>query len=428
MSQMVLANIALDIVGIVLSMIPIVYLLGGRRCQQRLNKFFLGICVSNFFMIIGDLPDWIIQDATQPPMKIILSLFSALFYTASAFVLYFFGRYILEYMKISGRAKKAYLAAIIAVCSIQVFFAVTSPFTGSIFYVTDSGYQRGDLFWVSQFVPTFCYLLFSVLVIVYRKRLAWREVIFFLLYIFVPLGGGAAQMFLRGIAVVNIGVALALLFILVNIQFAHEIQMKRQEQELGDLHIDIMLSQIQPHFLYNTLTTIRQLIDIDPTLAKESIRDFSYFLRGNMDSLQSKAPIPFGQELSHAQYYLKLEQQRFVNRLFVTLDTPVLDFSIPPLTLQPLVENAVRHGIVMRDESGTITIKTEETAAAYIVTVSDDGVGFLPESILSDGKSHIGIQNVKKRLETMCAGTLLVTSAPNEGTTAVITIPKEGGL
>ncbi len=428
MNQMVLANIALDIVGIVLSLIPIIYLLDGHRYRQKLNQYFLGVCVSNLFMIIGDLPDWLIQDASQPSMKMIISLSTVVFYAASAFVLYFFGRYMIEYLKISGRAKKVCLSPVIAVCSIQVFFAVISPFTGSIFYVTDSGYQRGELFWVSQFVPTFCYLLFTVLVIVYRKRLAWREVVFFLLYIFVPLGGGAAQMFLRGIAVVNIGVALALLFILVNIQFEHEMRMKRQEQELGDLHIDIMLSQIQPHFLYNTLTTIRQLCDIDPKLAKESIRDFSYFLRGNMDSLQSKAPIPFSQELSHAQHYLKLEQQRFVDRLSVKLDTPVLDFSIPPLTLQPLVENAVRHGIIMRDDGGTLTIKTEETADAYIVTVSDDGVGFLPDTLPADGSSHIGIQNVRKRLETLCAGTLIITSVPNKGTIAVITIPKEGGL
>ena len=235
-------------------------------------------------------------------------------------------------------------------------------------------------------------------------------------------------MFLRGIAVVNIGVALALLFILVNIQFEHEMLMKRQEQELGELHIDIMLSQIQPHFLYNTLTTIRQLCDIDPKLAKESIRDFSYFLRGNMNSLQSKVPIPFGQELSHSQHYLKLEQQRFIDRLSVKLDITVVDFSIPPLTLQPLVENAVRHGIIMRDEGGTITIKTEETENSYIVMVSDDGIGFSPDAIPTEGSSHIGIQNVRKRLQTMCSGTLEIISVPGKGTTATITIPKGRGL
>lgn len=425
MEQMVKANIALDIFSIVLSLIPVAYLLSNRRYRQRLNQYFLGVSVSNIFMILGDLADWVMQGTLKPYQITILSVSSVVFYVASAFVLYFFARYLDEYLKLSGRVRKLYLAAILFVCGVQVLFAVISPFTGSIFYINENGYQRGGLFLISQLVPLFCYLLFTVMVIIYRKKLKWREVVFFLLYIFVPLGGGAAQMFLRGIAVVNIGVALALLFILVNIQFERELLIKRQEQELSEMHVDIMLSQIQPHFLYNALTTIRQLCDIDPQMAKESIRDFSYFLRGNMDSLKSKAPIPFEQELSHAEHYLKLEQQRFVDRLCVEKDTPVLDFSIPPLTLQPLVENAVRHGVIMRDEGGTILIRTQETPEAYIVTVSDDGVGFTPGALPENGGSHIGIQNVRERLRTMCGGDLRITSVPGEGTTAAIILPKE---
>lgn len=125
------------------------------------------------------------------------------------------------------------------------------------------------------------------------KKLIRREVIFFLLYIFIPLGAGASQMFLRGIAVVNVGVTLALLFIFVNIQSERDLLIRQQEKELAESRVEIMLSQIQPHFLYNTLTTICQLCDVDPHQAKAAIRDFSLFLRGNMDSLESKAPIPF---------------------------------------------------------------------------------------------------------------------------------------
>ncbi|MDD3252149.1 MAG: histidine kinase [Lachnospiraceae bacterium] len=424
MSQMVLANIALDLVGIVLSVIPIIYLLDGHRYRQKLNQYFLGVCVSNLFMIIGDLPDWLIQDASQPSMQMAVSLSTSVFYAASAFVLYFFGRYIFEYLKLSGRAKKVCLSAVVAVCSIQLFFAVISPFTGSVFYVTDSGYQRGELFWVSQVVPAFCYFLFTVLVIVYRKRLAWREVVFFLLYIFVPLGGGAAQMFLRGIAVVNIGVALALLFILVNIQFEHELLIKRQEKELAEDRIAIMLSQIQPHFLYNSLTAIRRLCDHDPQQAKAAIADFSLFLRANMDSLSSRAPIPFEQELLHTRHYLALEQQRFQSRLQVVYDIVCQDFALPPLTLQPIAENAVRHGILRRENGGTVTISTVETVTAYMVIVADDGAGFQADTA-TERRSHIGIENVRSRLATLCGGTLDIQSTAGRGTSVTITIPKE---
>ena len=425
MNQMITANIALDILGIILSLIPIVYLISNHRYQQKLNQYFLGVAVSNIFMIVGDLADWLIQDAAEPSVKLLLTLFTVVFYVASAFVLYFFAGYMGEYLKLPVRVKKLYLTVIAVVCGAQVFFAVISPFTDSIFYVSDRGYQRGSLFIISQLIPLFCYILFTVLVIVYRKRLNWREVVFFLLYIFVPLGGGAIQMFLRGVAVVNIGVALALLFILVNIQFEHEITLRKQEKKLAELRIDIMLSQIQPHFLYNVLTGIRTLCEMDPIRAGESIGTFSKFLRANMESLTNKSPIPFEQELAHTRSYLYLEQQRFEDKLNIIYEINTTAFTIPPLTLQPIVENAVRHGIMKKKDGGILTIRSEETDSAYMVTVIDDGVGFSVEQRKTAEYAHIGIENVKNRLNALCGGTIEVQSEPQNGTTVTICVPKE---
>lgn len=427
MDQMVTANIALDILGIVLSSIPVAYLVGNYRHQQKLNRYFLGVAVSNIFMIIGDLTDWLIQDASEPPMKILLIFFTVVYYVASAFILFFFARYMDEYLKLSGRVRKLYLTAITVVCSVQVFFAAISPVTGSIFYVTGDGYQRGNLFIISQLVPLFCYILFTVLVIVYRKRLTWREVVFFLLYIFVPLGAGAAQMFLRGIAVVNIGVSLALLFILVNIQFEHERALRRQDKELVQARIDIMLSQIQPHFLYNVLTGIRKLCETDPKQAVESINTFSKFLRTNMASLTDKHPISFEKELSHTQAYLRLEQQRFGDKLKVIYEIEAVDFAIPPLTLQPIAENAVRHGLMKKENGGTLTIASGEKKEAFFITVTDDGVGFSQKQPEAENGTHIGIANVQSRLQALCGGTVEIQSEPGKGTTVTIYIPKEGG-
>lgn len=145
-------------------------------------------------MIAGDLPDWILSMTASVLERLVLSAATALYYAASAFVLYFFIRYIMEYLQMTGRAKKFCLLYAIVLCGVQVVFAIISPFTGSIFYITNSGYQRGPLFLISQFVPLLCYLLFMILVMIYRKKLLRREVVFFLLYIFIPLGCGAAQM------------------------------------------------------------------------------------------------------------------------------------------------------------------------------------------------------------------------------------------
>ncbi len=431
LERMITANIALDFVGIILTLIPIAYLLSGRRYRQRLNLYFLGVAVSNLFMIAGDLFDWMLHSPDGQREKNLLLVGSVLFYVASAFVLYFFSRYITAYLRLEGRAKKICSLSVAAVCAVQIFFAVISPFTGSFFYVTGEGYQRGPLFLISQLVPLYCYLLFTVLVILCRRKLKRREVLFFLLYIFVPLGGGAAQMFTRGIAVVNIGVALALLFILVNIQFEHEMALREQERELAkqekklaEQHIGIMLSQIQPHFLYNSLGAIYQLCETDPAAAKTSIRKFSDFLRGNMDSLKAREPIPFEKELDHVMNFLYLEQRRFGELLRVVYQIGTSDFFIPPLTLQPLVENAVQHGILHKKTGGTITIRTEETDGYAVVTIVDDGIGMeRAKQMPSLGNhAHIGIPNVRSRLEEMVHGSLEIESS-DDGTAVTIRIP-----
>lgn len=429
MDYLIYANIALDIFCIILSTLPIFYLVSNHRYRQKLNQFFLGACISNTVMIAGDLPDWIFPTIASFPERIILSAATALYYAASAFILYFFIRYIMEYLQLTGRAKKVCLIYAMVLCGIQIVFALISPFTGSIFYVTADGYQRGPLFLISQFVPLFCYLLFMALIIIYRGKLLRREVIFFLLYIFISLGCGAVQMAMRGIAIVNAGVTIATLIILMNVQFEHEVTMKEQERELAEHRIDIMLSQIQPHFLYNSLGAIYHLCESDPRTARKAIKNFSEFLRGNMESLKSREPIAFEAELNHAANYLYLEQQRFGDKLQVIYQITTEDFLIPPLTLQPLVENAVQHGVLNRRNGGTIVIRTEKTDECAVVMVFDNGVGMeKAKGIHSLGdRAHIGISNVRSRLKEMMGGSLDIESS-GEGTTAIIRIPwTEGG-
>lgn len=137
MDELRYANIALDIFSIILSVLPIVYLVSNHRYRQKLNQYFLGICISNIFMIGGDLPDWLLPTAAEASEKCILSAASAVYYIASAFVLYFFIWYVMEYLQITGREKEFCLLYALLLCSVQVVFAAISPFTGSIFYITD---------------------------------------------------------------------------------------------------------------------------------------------------------------------------------------------------------------------------------------------------------------------------------------------------
>ncbi len=228
------------------------------------------------------------------------------------------------------------------------------------------------------------------------------------------------------------GVAVALAFQLVTLvidlrrQYKETIRYQQIQKELYESRVAIMVSQIQPHFLYNSLTSIAMMCSIDPDTAQEATITFADYLRGNMDSLKQKTPVPFSKELEHLKKYLYIEKLRFGDDLNIVYDIQTDNFTLPQLSIQPLVENAVKHGVGMKREGGTVTIATRETDKAFEVIVSDDGVGFDTEQTKNDGRSHIGMENVRRRLAEMCGGTVTITSVIGEGTTATVTLPKEG--
>ena len=201
---------------------------------------------------------------------------------------------------------------------------------------------------------------------------------------------------------------------------------ERAEKELYEAEVKIMVSQIRPHFLYNALTSIAMMCELDPKRAKEATITFAKYLRVNMDSLRQTKPVPFSQELSHLKNYLYIEKLRFDDLLNVEYDIQTTDFEVPQLSIQPIVENAVKHGVGMAEDGGTVTISTKETDDAYEVIISDDGVGFdtnAPKP--DDGRTHIGMENTKKRLKDLCGAEVIITSEIGTGTTARVIIPKK---
>jgi hypothetical protein len=203
-----------------------------------------------------------------------------------------------------------------------------------------------------------------------------------------------------------------------------EAEKQAMEVKLQESHISIMLSQIQPHFLYNTLNSIYYLCETNPMLAKSMVNSFSEYLRNNLSSLEERALISFETELAHINTYLDIERVRFEDTLEIEYDIKCVNFSLPVLTVQPIVENAVKHGTSKKRGGGRVTIQTMEDGDYYIIKVSDTGAGFDPSKTKNDGKRHIGIENVRQRLSNMCDGTLTIESAVGEGTVATIKIPK----
>ena len=205
-----------------------------------------------------------------------------------------------------------------------------------------------------------------------------------------------------------------------------EAEKQAMEKKLQESHISIMLSQIQPHFLYNTLNSIYHLCETNPMRARSMVNSFSEYLRNNLSSLEEAKLISFETELSHINTYLDIEKVRFEDTLEIEYDIKCVDFSLPVLTVQPIVENAVKHGTSKKRGGGNVIISTEEGKDFYIIKVSDTGCGFDPDKPQNDGKRHVGIENVRQRLANMCNGSLTIESEIGVGTVATIKIPKGG--
>ena len=206
-------------------------------------------------------------------------------------------------------------------------------------------------------------------------------------------------------------------YIWLHLQFVRE----HERDLMAAQRIQIMMTQIQPHFLFNALNTIRALYAKDSPLAERTLEDFSAYLRQNLESLSQTDLIPVSKELEHTRLYAQIEKQRFPN---VQVEYRIEDtqFEVPALTIQPLVENAIRHGVRSR-EDGLVIVSTALEAGGHRVTVADNGVGFDPKQQLSTEELHIGIRNVKERVEQMCGGELVLTSEIGKGTSVTMLFP-----
>ena len=196
------------------------------------------------------------------------------------------------------------------------------------------------------------------------------------------------------------------------------------ENELTRSRVAVMLAQIQPHFIYNALATIKALCAENPEAAEDAVAHFAKYLRGNMDSLSKDDLIPFRKELEHLENYIYIVRLRFGDRISFAWDIRAEGFRLPALSVQPLVENAVRYGSAAGNGGAVVRISASADASGATVTVEDDGSGIDFENRVSDERTHIGIENTRNRLAQMCGGTLTIENLSGKGVKAVIFIPK----
>ena len=208
------------------------------------------------------------------------------------------------------------------------------------------------------------------------------------------------------------------------------IRYSRQKNELEEMNTQLMLSrtttmmsQIRSHFVFNILNAISGMCKYDPEKADDTVVRFARYLRNNIDIMEHDKNIPFATDLRQLEDYVMLEQVRFGDKLEFYTDVETDQFMIPPLILQPVVENAIKHGISKKQSDGTIILRTRDAGENIVITVEDDGVGFDTQE-LSKEKS-VGLKNIRFRLHHLVNGTLDIASEEGKGTIVTITIPKK---
>lgn len=417
-------NFALECFGAAVTLLLIICDFREIARKSHRSKTMLAMLAVNFLVLVFDAVTSHLSGMEQYTTILYICNFFvyALGYLLTAlFTVYLIG-YISERDKISPLIPKV----ISLLCAVAIVLVAVFLHNRMYFSFVDGYYQRGSLYWISQVYPI-CILVVDMIIIVrHSKALGRRDTASLLSYGIIPIISMVIQIMVYGITLLYIATTLSLLLVYINVHVEQSRRLQQREKELSDARISVMLSQIRPHFLYNSLTAIKTLCVENPQEAEKAIDKFAKYLRANMDSLAQKDCVPFSKELDHVQNYLSLEKMRFGANLNVVYNIRATNFCLPVLSLQPLVENAVKYGLGGRENGGTITISTYENDTCFFVAVGDDGVGFDVNSDFDSNRTHIGIENVVNRLSAMCNATVKIESTLDVGTTVIAEIPREG--
>ena len=404
-----------------------------RNVHLPAGKAFRLIAVTLFVMCLANsLERWAVMTPERVDWRV---LSSVIHYITQPLVIY------MELMVIRPRYMESRVGRTVMALPLLINTAIyaAAPFAGHLvfWYADDYTFQRGPL-GISIYVVTFFYLALLIVWSIKTLRDEGRENRMSVLLLFIA-----------GIAVLN-GVLEALnfapgyideAFVLGTLLFymylitLHESDMRaeliRKKLELSKSELVLLRRQIRQHFIFNSLYNIKSLIRRDPEKAVVKLEDFSEYLRANLDTISGDTLIPFEEELNNIEAYVSLALVDEEKDIRIEYDIKEQYFRLPPLTVEPIVENAIKHGST---EGGTVRIATSAAGDAYMIKVSDNGCGFHSGNSRdkagnagTDGERRgVGLENVEKRLDKLCKGRLEIDTGDN-GTVVTILIPKQKG-
>jgi len=389
------------------------------------RRFFMSYFIIFLLCCLSNVVEMILQYYTAPrAVFIFLLLLESLLLSLPLLML---TAYLLHCCGENIRTSKLF-HVVIGLWAVFIALLVSALFIDGFIYITpENQYFRGPLYPL-PLIPIIAALVFNFAGTMRRRTRLSRKVFLAFLIAILPITAALivhvfADVFLL-IDVSYVLSALAMYSFILSDQIEQDRRQQqkivKQQQEIAHERASVMVLQMRPHFIYNTLMSIYSLCRLDPQKAQQITMDFTNYLRKNFNAVATESTIPFSTELEHTRAYLAVEQAQYEDMLIVDYDTPFTNFRLPPLTLQPIVENAVKHSMNPNYESLHISIRTRRTDSVTEIIVEDTGPGF---DLSNDSKPHITLKNIQQRLEMMCKGSMTITPRSGGGTVVKMTIP-----
>lgn len=440
MSTLRTTQIIIEIHGIVISLLLLAGMYFEKYKKDSPSYSLMNVITVNMIVLLFDIL-CVIFDGNPDPVRNRMNVFSNyMLYGIQYILLSFLAVYIYRMMHCHMYApSRKWLLLEYGICAIGLGCLVVNRFTGAVFYFDSrNNYCRGPLFMTAMEIGIVSMVLVLCAILQSRSSIpnhAWKML---LLNILVPFAGLLLQTVVSGFSFMNIGTTITVIAMTVDFEI-HNIRNREKEKKfLLQSRAYLQNSQMQPHFIFNSLNTIHALIDDDPREAKRAVHQFSKYLRMGMNYNHTESLISIWEEMDYVKHYVYMEMLRFGDKLKVSfLVDKKADFQIPFLTVQPLVENAIRHGLCKKVEGGTVIIRVRSNEKWNTIQVIDDGVGTdlellkktnLKKSVYNEDSEGIGLVNVEERIRLMCGGRMKLVSSPGKGMSVTISIPKGGTI
>ena len=420
-------NVAFDVFAMIVLIIVYISCIYGKKNNS--SNCFIMLSVSVYCCIFFELGAWLVDGLSR--YRTYNYIFNIGCNSMMLVTIEMFFYFTCKSLNVELNTIKALNISVLVVLVAGVFAEFLNVVGGFYYYIDKYGvYARNQVGSICGYLP-FVYILVVTGYIIIKNKMSAGSKAIYLSYIIVPFVVSAWYMITEFPPTFYISTFISVILIYANIyvdlgqeNVKYELENAHKETELALQKNKQTLSQIRPHFIFNALGSIEELCVVDAKKAESAVHYFAKYLRANMDALGETDMVPFETEIDHIHNYIWLEKMRFEDELEYIEEIESDDFMIPTLSIQPLVENAVKHGM-MGKEDGTLHVKirTYQEDTNYVIEISDDGCGFDTSQKKEDGRSHVGMSYAKSSIENRLGGTILIDSDIGKGTVITMTIP-----